>query len=110
MCEPDTAAFPARAWCARRAVCSACGVCPECTETQHTIVSGTTGPGKTVLISDLVAQIRARGKRCVIYDKMESYTAAFFDPALDVLMNPLDARTALVALPRSPQSLHDRPA
>ena len=65
---------------------------PERTETQHTIVSGTTGSGKTVLISDLVAQIRARGERCVIYDKMGSYTRSFFDPARDVLMNPLDAR------------------
>ena len=65
---------------------------PERTETQHTIVSGTTGSGKTVLISDLVSQIRARGERCVLYDKMGSYTRAFFDPARDVLMNPLDAR------------------
>ena len=65
---------------------------PERTETQHTIVSGTTGSGKTVLISDLAAQIRAKGERCVIYDKMGSYTAAFLDPARDVLMNPLDAR------------------
>ena len=65
---------------------------PERTETQHTIVSGTTGSGKTVLISDLVAQIRERGERCVIYDKMGSYTATFLDPARDVLMNPLDAR------------------
>ena len=65
---------------------------PERTETQHTIVSGTTGSGKTVLISDLVAQIRARGERCVIYDKMGSYTRAFFDAKRDVLLNPLDAR------------------
>ena len=65
---------------------------PERTETQHTIVSGTTGSGKTVLIADLVSQIRARGERCVIYDKMGSYTRAFFDPARDALMNPLDAR------------------
>ena len=65
---------------------------PERTETQHTIVSGTTGSGKTVLISDLVAQIRERGERCILYDKMGSYTRAFFDPARDVLMNPLDAR------------------
>ena len=65
---------------------------PERTETQHTIVSGTTGSGKTVLISDLVAQIRAKGERCVIYDKMGSYTAAFFDARRDVLLNPLDAR------------------
>ncbi len=65
---------------------------PERAETQHTIVSGTTGSGKTVLISDLVSQIRARGERCVIYDKMGSYTRAFLDPDRDVLMNPLDAR------------------
>ena len=39
-----------------------------------------------------MAQIRARGERCVIYDKMGSYTRAFFDPERDVLMNPLDAR------------------
>ncbi len=65
---------------------------PPRSETQHTIVSGTTGSGKTVLISDLVAQVRAKGERCVIYDKMGSYTRAFFDPARDVLLNPLDAR------------------
>ena len=65
---------------------------PLRTETQHTIVSGTTGSGKTVLISDLVAQIRAKGERCVLYDKMGTYTRAFFDPDRDVLMNPLDAR------------------
>ena len=65
---------------------------PPRTETQHTIVSGTTGSGKTVLISDLVSQIRARGERCVLYDKMGSYTRSFFDKDRDVLMNPLDAR------------------
>ena len=65
---------------------------PEWAETQHTIVSGTTGSGKTVLISDLVAQIRDRGERCVIYDKMGSYIRSFYDPERDVLMNPLDAR------------------
>ena len=65
---------------------------PDRAETQHTIVSGTTGSGKTVLISDLVQQIRKRGERCVIYDKMGSYTRAFYDPEKDVLLNPLDAR------------------
>ncbi len=66
---------------------------PERAETQHTIVSGTTGSGKTVLISDLVAQIRERGERCVIYDKMGSYTRSFFDPGTDILLNPLDGRS-----------------
>ena len=46
-----------------------------------------------MLISDLVSQVRRRGERCVIYDKMGSYTRAFFDPARDVLLNPLDARS-----------------
>ena len=66
---------------------------PDRAETRHTIVSGTTGSGKTVLISDLVAQIRERGERCVLYDKMGSYTRSFFDPDRDVLLNPLDARS-----------------
>ena len=65
---------------------------PGGAETRHTIVSGTTGSGKTVLIADLVEQIRSRGERCVLYDKMGSYTETFFDPAQDVLLNPLDAR------------------
>ena len=65
---------------------------PEGAETRHAIVSGTTGSGKTVLIADLVEQIRARGERCVLYDKMGSYAETFFDPQRDVLLNPLDAR------------------
>ena len=65
---------------------------PGRTETCHTIISGTTGSGKTVLIADLVEQIRERGERCVLYDKMGSYAETFFDPRRDVLLNPLDAR------------------
>ena len=65
---------------------------PRGAESRHTIISGTTGSGKTVLIADLVEQIRERGERCVIYDKMGSYTETFFDPAQDVLLNPLDGR------------------
>ena len=65
---------------------------PKGAERHHTIVSGTTGSGKTVLISDLVEQIRSRGERCVIYDKMGSYTETFFDKRRDVLLNPLDDR------------------
>ena len=65
---------------------------PDGAETRHTIVSGTTGSGKTVLIADLVEQIRARGERCVVYDKMGNYTETFFDRERDVLLNPLDDR------------------
>ena len=65
---------------------------PKGAERFHTIVSGTTGSGKTVLISDLVEQIRQRGERCIVYDKMGSYTETFFDDRRDVLLNPLDRR------------------
>ena len=79
---------------ARRTSCRIAGIpWPRRAETQHTMVSGTTGSGKTVLISDLVARIRDRGERCILYDKMGTYTRSFFDPARDVLMNPLDARS-----------------
>ena len=37
--------------------------------------------------------MRKRGECCVVYDKMGSYTRAFFDPDRDVLLNPLDARS-----------------
>ena len=90
---PHTRLLAALSLSPRLAACRIAGVpYPERAETQHTIVSGTTGSGKTVLISDLVAQIRARGERCVIYDKMGSYTRSFYDPERDVLLNPLDAR------------------
>ena len=92
---PPHARLLARLSLSRRlAPCHIAGVpYPARAETQHTIVSGTTGSGKTVLISDLVAQIRARGERCVLYDKMGSYTRSFYDPDRDVLLNPLDARS-----------------
>ena len=78
---------------ARRSSCRIAGIpWPKRAETQHTMVSGTTGSGKTVLILDLVARLRARGERCILYDKMGSYTRSFFDPARDVLRKPLDAR------------------
>ena len=65
---------------------------PGFAETRHTLVSGIGGSGKGVLISDLVRRIRARGDRCLIYDRAGLYTQAFFDPARDVLLNPFDAR------------------
>ena len=40
-----------------------------------------------------VERFRERGERCMIYDKMSSYTRSFFDRARDVLLNPLDARS-----------------
>jgi type IV conjugative transfer system coupling protein TraD len=62
------------------------------TEMEHTLVIGTTGVGKTVLISDLVEQIRARGDKAIIYDKKCDYIKWFYDPSRDFILNPFDTR------------------
>ena len=61
-------------------------------ETLHTLIAGSTGSGKTVIISDLLAQIKARGDRAIIYDKMGTFTQRFFTEGQDILLNPFDAR------------------
>ena len=62
-------------------------------EYRHTLITGSTGTGKTLLISDLVTQIRKRGDRAIIYDKTGVYTERFFKKG-DILLNPLDQRGA----------------
>lgn len=61
-------------------------------EQSHAMLIGTTGTGKTVALRDLLAQVRARGHRAVIFDLTGAFIEAFFDPARDVILNPLDAR------------------
>ena len=65
---------------------------PGGAETRHTFVSGRPGAGRRAFVEDLLRQIRARGERCIVHDRSGQYTAAFFDPARDVLLNPQDAR------------------
>lgn len=63
-------------------------------ETQHTLMCGSTGSGKTQGIFEIVLQIYERGDRGVFYDKMRSFIEKMYDPARDVLLNPLDKRCA----------------
>ena len=65
---------------------------PGGAEMRHTFVSGRPGAGRRAFVADLLRQIRARGERCIVHDPSGQYTAAFFDPARDVLLNPQDAR------------------
>jgi type IV conjugative transfer system coupling protein TraD len=62
-------------------------------EMQHTLVVGANGAGKTVLISDIVEQIRNKGDKAIIYDKKGDYTKWFYDPKKDKILNPFDKRT-----------------
>jgi hypothetical protein len=66
---------------------------PKDTEFLHTIILGSTGTGKTNAILELIDQIRKNGDAAIIYDKMGSYTATYYNSACDIILNPLDARS-----------------
>lgn len=69
---------------------------PIRSEVQHVQVVGTTGSGKTNLLSQVVYRIRERGpERALVYDFKGDYIQRFYDPAKgDVIFNPIDARAA----------------
>lgn len=61
-------------------------------EQSHAMLIGTTGMGKTVAISDMIAEARKRGQRAVIFDLTGAFIEQFYDPDRDTILNPLDAR------------------
>lgn len=65
---------------------------PKNTEFQHTIITGASGTGKTQMMLDLLFQIRARGEKAIIYDKMGVYIRKLYNPDKDVILNPFDKR------------------
>lgn len=61
-------------------------------EQSHAMLIGTTGMGKTVAMSDMIAEARAKGQRCVVFDLTGAFIEHFHDSRRDVILNPLDAR------------------
>lgn len=61
-------------------------------EIQHILITGSVGTGKTVCISEILAQVRQKKQRAIVYDKMGVYTQRFYRPEKDILLNPLDKR------------------
>ena len=68
-------------------------IMPKGFESGHVFIHGTTGSGKSVCIKELLSQIRTRGDRVIIYDKGCDYVHSFYQDG-DVILNPLDERTA----------------
>lgn len=66
---------------------------PRKREVQHKLVSGTVGSGKSVSIMSDLDQIRARGQRAIVFDTKGEYVEKFYREGIDVLLNPLDARS-----------------
>jgi type IV conjugative transfer system coupling protein TraD len=61
-------------------------------ETKHFLVHGSTGSGKTQLISKFLDNLRKRGDKVFLYDKGGVYTSTFYRPNQDKILNPFDAR------------------
>ena len=68
---------------------------PKYSEIQHILITGTTGAGKTVCMSEFLSHIRRKAQRAIVYDHMGVYTQRFYRPEKDILLNPLDQRSVI---------------
>lgn len=62
-------------------------------ETQHILMSGTTGSGKTNAFNHLMLQVRKRNEKAIIVDTTGDLLAKHFNPETDMILNPLDIRS-----------------
>ncbi|CAM3611334.1 MULTISPECIES: type IV secretion system DNA-binding domain-containing protein [Vibrio] len=60
---------------------------------KHTLISGTTGAGKSTALTHLLKAIRARGDRAVVYDKKGEFVEMFYRDSVDHILNPADSRS-----------------
>lgn len=65
---------------------------PWRTEQTHTMMIGSTGTGKTTQMRALIAQMRSRQDRAVVFDLTGAYVEAFYNPETDTILNPMDER------------------
>lgn len=64
------------------------------TETQHCLITGGTGSGKSNCIHHLLTSIRKNKQKIIILDTTGSFVARFFRPDKDVILNPFCSHSA----------------
>lgn len=67
---------------------------PEAYEPEHILLCGAPGTGKTNLIVGMLEGIRKSGRRAIVYDTVGTFVEKFYRLGTDMLLNPLDQRTA----------------
>ncbi len=66
---------------------------PDIFEPEHILICGAPGTGKTNIIVKMLEGIRQRRRRAIVYDTAGTFVEKFYRPGIDVLLNPLDARS-----------------
>jgi type IV conjugative transfer system coupling protein TraD len=61
-------------------------------EVRHAFIVGKPGSGKTVLLNSILTDLIRRDNRGIVYDYKGDYVSTFYNPAEDILFNPLDKR------------------
>jgi len=62
------------------------------TETQHILISGGTGSGKTNSFHHILPYIRKNNQRAVIVDTTGTFVSKYYQERRDILLNPFDIR------------------
>lgn len=60
------------------------------TETQHILISGTTGSGKSTAYHSILPTIRDQKQRAIIVDTSEEYAKKYYRKEIDFLLNPFN--------------------
>lgn len=66
---------------------------PPWAETRHFLIVGRPGTGKTTLLNQVLEILRKRKTKAIIHDFKGDYLSYFYDPATDIIFNPLDRRS-----------------
>lgn len=67
---------------------------PRSAEPYHFFVVGSTGSGKSVLITQILDHIEARGDIALVVDSGGDFCSRYFTPGRDYILNPFDDRCA----------------
>lgn len=66
---------------------------PASSEPAGILLCGGPGTGKSQIFLKAMSEIRKAKQRAIVYDVAGSFIEAFYDPAKDIILNPLDERS-----------------
>jgi len=61
-------------------------------ETQHTLITGGTGSGKSNCLHHILKSLRAKGNKAVVVDTTGAFVNRYYRPEKDIIINPFDDR------------------